>query len=163
TRATHWRATILAPMGTTTIPPAGAMSGAQRNLLRSAAERAFRELRLGLSLWGLLLAGATGAMPAAAQTTDGGTQNAPVTGGAGHINPASGIPRRAVHRQRQLCAFAAEICRDHDPGRGRISFGRHAEASGRSDRPGERQHLLAKLQLEFEPTLRDALRERFWN
>src|SRR5437899_5349844 len=73
-------------MGTITIPPtAGAMSSARPNPYRGFAAGASRQRRFGLTLWFLLLAGGTAAIPAAAQTSEGG---APSSSGAGAGAPA---------------------------------------------------------------------------
>jgi hypothetical protein len=66
------------------------MSCARPIPLRSLAAGAFRRRHFGLTLWASLLAGSTGAMPAAAQISEGGPQNPPSAGGgAGAPSPGA--------------------------------------------------------------------------
>src|SRR5215469_7577200 len=92
TRATRWRASILAPMVTITIPlVVGAMSCARRTQRRSPAAGASRQWHLDLALCGCLLGGLLTGNPEAAQAQEGGTQNPPSPGGEA-APPTSGGP-----------------------------------------------------------------------
>jgi hypothetical protein len=80
-------------MGTIIIPPvARAMSGARLILRRSSATSGLWQY-LGLTLWGLLIAGTIAVPPAAAQLSESGPQNPPSGQGAAGGSPggATGI------------------------------------------------------------------------
>src|SRR5215831_3339141 len=93
TRATRWRASILAPMVTITIPlVAGAMSCARRARRRSPAAGASRQWHVGLAQSACLLAGLLGENLAAAQVPEGGPQTPSGPGGEAGPPTAGGGP-----------------------------------------------------------------------